>query len=99
MNGTEKQVKWAEEIKANMVKALNGFLEANKEVEGEELAQVKKISDEVNNNDSAAWFINNKGLVEKDDNGNMFFDYTTLTGVRNRTTRKMDMNYVSFLGR
>lgn len=93
--GSEKQIKWATDIKANMITAIQRFLESNKENDTETAKLVRNCAKEVENNNSAKWFIENRDLVEDDGEGNIFFGFKELIenkeGFRNREFSRMQL--------
>ena len=69
LEGTEKQVRWAEEIRREMLDTKNIEMASNKfgAMESEKVQAVLSIlrnfKERVNTETSAKWFIENKGLV------------------------------------
>nr|DAP82251.1 MAG TPA: hypothetical protein [Caudoviricetes sp.] len=61
LNGTEKQIAWAESIRAEKIKQLKQTIDKNINKEGELFEKFEKIvNDEVINNTSAKYWIDNR---------------------------------------
>lgn len=63
MNGTEKQIKWAEDIKATMMEQVNKAIADEKAMDNDErnLRGLAMITEWLNGQTEAKWFIDNKG--------------------------------------
>lgn len=90
--GTEKQVAWAKDIKANMINAISRFIENNKEDDTTTVKLVIEAAKNIENETSSIWFINNRTLVSESE-GNQFFDFEVLIsekeGFKPRAFRRM----------
>lgn len=67
LKGSEKQVKWAEDIRANFLKALERYTSVSSE--DEKVVKVvnafKAFKEEIENQESAKWFIENRTFVNE----------------------------------
>lgn len=58
LKGSEKQIKWAEDIKKQLISGVNDFY--SKKNEAEEQEEYRVCLDMIENETSAAWFIENR---------------------------------------
>ena len=71
MKGSEKQIKWAEEIKKEMIDVMEKHIEcwnrSRAESGKEPLSRTSmsyKVIDKINETEDATWFINNRGFQD-----------------------------------
>ena len=97
LEGTEKQVKWAEEIRKNLENALEGakgFEDVeiwDEDCKEKIINKLNEIKAGVSNEKDSKWFINSRHFIEKNGNG---FKFNVEEMFRNETIYDREMTYL-----
>ena len=97
LEGTEKQVKWAEEIRKNLENALEdtkGFEDVeiwDEDCKEKIINKLNEIKAGVSNEKDSKWFINSRHFIKKSENG---FKFNAEEMFRGETTYDREMTYL-----
>ena len=97
LKGTEKQVKWAEEIRKNLENALEstkGFEDVeiwDEDHKEKIISKLNEIRTSVLNENDSKWFINSRHFIKKSENG---FKFNAEEMFRNETTYDREIIYL-----
>ena len=97
LKGTEKQVKWAEEIRKNLENALEstkGFEDVeiwDEDHKEKIISKLNEIRTSVLNENDSKWFINSRHFMKKSENG---FKFNAEEMFRNETTYDREIIYL-----
>lgn len=97
LEGTEKQVKWAEEIRKNLENALEdtkGFEDVeiwDEDCKEKIINKLNEIRTGVLNENDSKWFINSRRFIKKSENG---FKFNAEEMFRNETTYDREIIYL-----
>lgn len=97
LEGTEKQVKWAEDIRKSMINALEctkGFKDVeiwDEDCKEKIIDKLNEVKNKVLNEKDSKWFINNRHFIEKSEDG---FKFDANEMFRGETTYDREMTYL-----
>lgn len=63
LNGTEKQVKWALDIRKDMLEAFDKYTNLEDETLKETIEIIRNVKETVENETDAKWFIDNREMI------------------------------------